>query len=127
VRPLFGAPDPPTDLPLFAWGPLLEEGAGGTPAQVRGRLWRLPCGEIALTLDPRGAWIEGRIAPPPDPGRARVLAALAGAGARALTPRATRARLGMRAVAVVTWAGDETVLRRLGALPLRTRDPARAR
>ena len=127
MRPLFGAPDPPADLPLFAWGPLVEEGEEGTPAQVRGRLWRLPSGEIALTLDPRGAWIEGRIAPSPVPGHARVLAAFAGAGAHALAPLATRARVGMRAVAVVTWAGDEAILRRMGALPLRTRDPARAR
>ncbi|MBN1334639.1 MAG: hypothetical protein JXB39_01630 [Deltaproteobacteria bacterium] len=127
MKPLFGARDLPSDLPLFAWGPFRDPGAPGTAAQVRGRLWRFPSGEIALALDPKGPWIEGEIVPPLDPGRARVLAALAGAGARDLAPRVTRARVGVRAVAVVTWAGDARRLRTMGALPLRLRDPDRAR
>ncbi len=127
MKPIFGATSALAGLPLFAWGPLAEAEPGGTPAQVRGRLWRFPSGEIALALDPRGPWIEGEVVASPDPGRGRVLAALAGAGAHGLSLRTAQARVGLRALAVVTWAGDAADLRRLGAMPLRTRDPARAR
>jgi hypothetical protein len=127
VRPLFGASGSASHLPFFSWDPASDDDPDGMPAQVRGRLWRFPSGEIALSLDPKGPWIEGTLVAPPDPGRSLVWAALAGVGARGLTLRTTRARVGMRALTVVTWAGEASDLDRMGALPLRIRDPARAR
>jgi gamma-glutamylcyclotransferase (GGCT)/AIG2-like uncharacterized protein YtfP len=128
MKPLFSAAPPTSDLPLFAYGQLLQ----GQPlawamgrsipveAQLRGRLWRLPSGTVMLSLDPRAGWILGELHAGPGPQVLTVLPDLLGTHGLEPALRQARARVGMRAQLVQAWVASDDALRRVGAHPLKS-------
>lgn len=124
--------------PVFTWGTLAGEGPlswalpsgsrgreGRTPAQVRGRLWRLPAGTLALELDAHGPWVQGELGEPMEPPRLRLLETLLGVEALGLAREVVPVLCRGRTVRAVTWAASPSALRLLGARPLRMGDPTR--
>ena len=123
--------------PVFAWGTLasggplswaLPVGPGGqgrSPARVRGRLWRLPSGALALELDPHGTWVQGELGAPMEPERLRLVETLLGADSLGLVREVVPVLCQGRTVRAVTWGASPSSLRLMGATSLRTGDPAR--
>jgi hypothetical protein len=115
-------------VPPFTHGDSLGWVFGGgprVPARIQGRVWRLPNGDLVLTLDPEAGWVWGELVDGPRPGAESLLRMLLGASARSLERLQTHARVGSRAVAVETWAGQPAALERMGALRLRSGEPGR--
>ncbi len=130
MNPLFSADGGRGSVPLFVYGQLLSgaslgwvmAGSTPSPAQVRGWLWRLPAGQVLLSVDPRGVWVQGEVHDQPDPARLGMIADLLGVPGLELVPRTVRARVGMRALPVQVPAAAAESLERAGAHRLRSGD-----
>jgi len=133
VKPLFGtgAGTSSVRLPFFLCGDLLRgrplgwifAAAATVPAQVRGRLWRLPSGAAVTQPDPAGGWIQGEVVQDPRAEQiALALDLLCGDPQLALALHRVRARVGARAVLVQVPGATSEALGAAGATPLRTGD-----